>query len=833
VAVVALGCPSVVTHCDADGFPADSTAVVLSVEPNRVLLTRANRQQRILVTAEQSDGRLVDVTSQSSVSVVDPQVATFVGGTLRGVRDGVTELTVRFGDMSASACISVTGSDELPPVHFANDVVPILAKLGCNSGGCHGKASGQNGFKLSVFGFDPDADYDAIVKEARGRRLFPAIPQRSLFLAKPTAEVPHGGGKRLEIHSADYRVLFEWIRQGAPIGDRAAPELFGIRVAPRERVLSIGAEQQIIATAVYSDATERDVTEAASYSTNSEVVAEVDQIGRIRVGRVPGEAAITVAYMGQVGSVQIQVPRSVLSVTGANLPANNRVDEFVATKLVKLGITASELADDATFLRRLYIDAIGTIPGPDEVQSFLHDQSTHKRSSAIDAVLDRDEFADYWALKWSDILLIDRKKLGERGAYEFHRWLRDQFARSRPYDQWVRELLTSSGDTARNGPVNLYRVLRTADDVAKGISQAFLGQRLECAQCHHHPFEKWGQADFYGLAGFFEGLSRKSIQADRPNTPTDPGGPELIYHAGPTETRIPYLNRVVETRPPGGWSAPGASRAESATVESAYRATMSAGDPRIALASWLTADANPWFARLAANRLWKQFLGRGLVDPEDDLRSTNPPTNGPLLAYLAEYLIEHDYDLKALMRLILNSRTYQLSSVPNESNKDDTQNFSHYTVKRLPAEVLLDAISDVTGVPERFPGRPPGTRAIAVWDNRLPSYFLEIFGRPERNSPCECGRSSEPTMAQALHLMNAPEVMAKVCHPEGRVSRVVRSGWPVHEMANALSLAALGRPARAKEFAIAQQLLADGQTEQAVQDFLWALLNSYEFIFVH
>jgi Protein of unknown function (DUF1549)/Protein of unknown function (DUF1553) len=805
----------------------------LVVEPRRVELTGSNRQQHVLVTAECVDGRLLDVTKLCIFSVADPRVARVAEGAVLGVADGITELSVRCGDSRATVPVHVTDSDRLRPVHFGNDVVPILAKLGCNSGGCHGKASGQNGFKLSVFGFDPAADFDAIVKEARGRRIFPASPERSLFLLKPTAQLPHGGGKRLEIDSPDYQTLLEWIRQGTPLGDEAAPQLMALRVVPPERVLGVESEQQILTTAIYSDGSERDVTTAAGYTTNSEVVAEVNQSGVVRTGRVPGEAAITVRYMGQVSAAQLQVPRAVVSNSFSAPPINNRVDELVWAKLRKLGITPSELSDDATFLRRLFVDTLGTLPTSDEVRTFLSDPSLDKRGHAIDAVLAREEYAAYWAIKWADILLIDRNKLGERGAYEFHRWLREQFAQNRPYDQWVRELITSTGDTSRNGPVNFYRALRSPEDVTKAVSQAFLGVRLECAQCHHHPFERWGQADFYGLAGFFGGMARKAIQADRPNTPTDPGGPELIYHAGLGETRIPYFNTIVETRPPGGWlTAANVSDGREPSTPAGRLPMLSTDDPRVHLAQWLTAPDNPWFARLVANRIWKNFNGRGLVDPEDDLRSTNPATNAPLLDYLAQYLTGHKYDLKALMRLILNSRTYQLSSVPNELNKDDVQNFSHYAVKRLPAEVLLDAISDVTGVPEQFTGRPPGTRAIQLWDNRLPSYFLEIFGRPERNSPCECGRSSEPTMAQALHLMNASEVMGKIAHETGRVSKVLEMGLSEEGVVNELCLAALGRPAGDREQSIAKRLFADGVNDGAVQDFLWTLLNSYEFVFV-
>jgi hypothetical protein len=793
----------------------------VSVEPAVISLRGASRRQQVLVTAFAPDGRPFDVTRDGTLVTCDTTVAQVADGAVVGVADGETELVVKVGGVEKVATVRVAGFDRYPPVHFGNDVIPILSKLGCNSGACHGKASGQNGFKLSVFGFDPAADYDAIVKEARGRRIFPASPEASLFLLKPTAQSPHGGGRRVEVGSPDYELILQWITQGTPIGSDAAPQLVSLRVSPTDRVMGFQSAQQILATAIYSDGETRDVTSAASYTSNSDGVAEVSSRGLIQTGRVPGEAAITVHYMGQVAVAQVQVPRPDSPESYPEPPVHNPIDRLVWAKLRVMGIMPSELADDATFLRRLYIDAIGTLPTSGEVRTFLADRSADKRDRAIDAVLDRDEYAQYWALKWADILLVDRNKLGERGSLEFHRWLTAQFARNRPYDQWAREIVTATGNTAKNGPANFFRALRSTEDVTKSVSQAFLGVRLECAQCHHHPFERWAQADFYGLSGFFNGIERKPIRPDQPPTGNDPGSPELIYHAGLRETRIPYFNTLVTTQPLGGWN------------DAPVAPDLNGIDPRARLADWMTEPRNPYFARLAANRLWKHYLGRGLVEPEDDLRSTNPPTNGPLLDYLAAQLIEDRYDLKALTRLILQSRVYQLSSVPNPTNRDDAQNFSHYTVKRLPAEVLLDAISQVTGVPESFAGQPPGTRAIALWDNRLPSYFLEIFGRPDRNSPCECGRSSEPTMSQALHLMNAPEVAAKIAHPTGRIARLLESDAPNNVIVDELSLAALGRLPTERENKVAKDFFAKETRQPAAEDFLWTLLNSYDFVFVH
>ncbi len=780
--------------------------VSLIVEPPRIVLHGANRQQQLLVTGRRSDGRQVDLTTTCEIVSSSSEVARVVGSTVAGVAEGHASLLVRTSDIEVSVSVEVRDFDEYPPLHFENDVMPILSKLGCNSGGCHGKPSGQNGFKLSVFGFDPMADYEALVKENRGRRVFPASPQRSLLLLKPTAQVAHGGGQRLEVGSKDYEVLYEWVRQGMPVGANDAPRLVSLEVRPTERVVSFSGAQQILATAIFSDGARRDVSTAALYTTNAELVAGVSQSGLVRTAAVPGEAAITVNYMGQVAAVRIQVPRPDAPSPYPSLPTNNRIDELVWAKLEKMGILPSELTDDATFLRRVYLDTIGTLPTPREVERFLSDRAADKRTRAIDRLLEREEYAGFWALKWADILLVDSQKLGGRGAFEFHRWLRAQFSRDRPYDQWVRELITATGNSGKNGPVNFYRAIPTPEEAGRTVSQAFLGVRLECAQCHHHPFGKWSRQDFYAMAGFFNGLERKTIRGER----------ELIYHAGYRETRMPLSGELVPTRPLGAEVPAGIER----------------GDPRVPLAAWITSPENPWFAHLAVNRLWKHFLGRGLVEPEDDFRMTNPATNQELLDFLAQSLVTSAYDLKSVMRAILSSRVYQLSSVPNANNSDDDQGFSHYYAKRLSAEALLDAICQVTGVPERYPGRPLGARAIDLWDNRMPSYFLDVFGRPARESPCECGRSSEPTMAQALHLMNAPEIEAKISSPEGRVAKLLAEAADPDRMVEEMCLAALGRSPGEREREVAKRLFAVGTPKEAAEDFLWTLLNSYEFLFV-
>jgi hypothetical protein len=785
-----------------------ATAIVeLKIEPAEIVLRGANRQQQLQISAVLETGATCDVTHRSQLTISDPKLGRLERQAVFGLAEGEGYIEVRVGSLEARVPLRVSDFRAYPDVHFANDVIPIFSKLGCNSGGCHGKAAGQNGFKLSVFGFDPEADFNALVKESRGRRLFPASPAHSLLIAKPSGATPHGGGQRLDPASADYQLLVEWIGQGMPVGRPDAPTVAQIRVSPIERVLRFGEEQQILATAIYTDGSQRDVTAAAAYASNAPLVCEVQPGGLAQVGRAPGQAALTVSYMGHFGVVAIQVPRPDGPRPYPKQPANSVVDELVWNKLEKMGIVPSELADDATFLRRASLDTIGKLPTPEEVRAFLADPATDKRRRSIDALLAREEYADFWALKWSDILLVDRNRLTERGAYQLHQWLRNQFAHNRPYDEWVRALVTASGDSSISGPANFYRAADTSEVAARALSQAFLGVRMECAQCHHHPFDVWSQDDFYGLAGFFTGLERKSIATDR----------VLVYHAGYRETRVPLSNRLVATRALGAASSP----------------SLNDGDPRVKLAAWMTEPENPWFSRLVANRLWKHFLGRGLVEPEDDLRSTNPATNDPLLRYLAEQLVSERYDLKAVMRLILNSRAYQLSAVPNATNLDDEQNFSHHYTRRLPAEVMLDAINDAAGVIEELPGYPPGSKAIQVWDNRLPSYFLQIFGRPERSSPCECGRSSEPTMAQALHLMNAPEVEAKLAHRRGRVARLIQASATRANLIDELCLATFGRPATDKERAVADRLFAEAPPQEAAEDFLWTLMNGYEFLFIH
>jgi len=792
----------------ADTPATSTTRLTLQVAPSAISLSGFNLQQQIQVTVQSADDLPTDATRTATFQLDDNRIATInASGVIRGKIPGKTSLQVRLGKLQTRVPIVVGDPDQDTPPQFQRDILPILSKLGCNSGGCHGKQSGQNGFKLSVFGFDARADFEALTQEARGRRVFPADPTRSLLLRKATGSLPHGGGQRMLPDSVDQQIVLKWIEKGSPWGIAAGPLLQEIVVQPREIIMQPLRAQQLLVTALYSDGSQRDVTAAAAYSSNQATIADTDNSFQVKTGKQPGEAAITINYMGKVTSTRVIIPRPTRGESLAAMPVSNPIDTLVGKKLTALGLEPSPLANDAMFLRRLYLTTIGTLPSANEITAFLRNEQPDKRNQEIQRVLERDEYADYWTLKWADVLMVNPEKMGPRGAYEFHQWLHQQVQTNQPYDKWVRELVTASGNSGKYGPVNFFRAATTVEDVTKTVSQAFLGIRMDCAQCHHHPFEKWGQDDFYGMAGFFTGLQRKSLGNDR----------LLVFHPGHQAAKVPVSNLLVPTQPPGGKPLEGLDQ----------------GDPRLHLARWMTAPKNPYFARLVANRLWKHYLGRGLVEPEDDLRSTNPAANEPLLNYLAQQVVQTGFDLKQVTRLILESNTFQLSSKPNALNYDDRQHHSHYLIRRLPAEVLLDAISQVTGSPEKFVGMAPGTRAIELWDNRMPSYFLDTFGRSLRESPCECGKSGEPTMAQALHLMNAPEIDAKVTDPAGHAMRLAQTDLSTAEITNQLCLAILGKPATAREHAVARALFADQSRQAAAADLMWTLINCYDFLFIH
>lgn len=728
----------------------------------------------------------------------------------------MTRLFALFAAVGMLASCSAASAEDRASggeIHFSNDIVPILNRFSCNSSGCHGKAEGQNGFRLSVFGFDPQADFVALTQESRGRRVIPAIPEQSLLLKKISGGSPHGGGIRIVRDSFEYRLLHDWIATGAQPGRVDAPQVTSIHIEPSERVMSFGESQPLTVIATFSDGRSVDVTRHARFQSNRESIAEVDEHGLVTTKRSAGDVAIMAAYLETMALFSAIVPRqaepAIEGGWGSELPTVT-IDRLVDKKLKKLQIVAARRCDDATYLRRTTIDIIGRLPTAAEVRLFLADPSETKRKRLVDELLKRPEYADYWALKWSDWLRVDRQILGHQGAYAYYKWIHDSLAANKPFDQFARELITAEGTLTDQPAGYFYKVAKDPGEAAAMLSQSLLGVRIDCAKCHHHPYDRWSQDDYFGMQAYFTSIGFKGT----------PRG-ELLLPVRDAVTTHPRTGAAIFAHPLG----------------TPMPAKNSRRDERQALAVWLIAPENPYFARNLANRLWAHFLGRGVIEPVDDIRSTNPPTNPELLDALAGELTQHGYDVHQLIRLITGSRTYQESATVNETNAEDEQNYSRALFRRMDAEVLLDAICDATGVPEKFDGVAAGSRAVQLWDSQVSHYFLTTTGRPSRTTVCECERVAAPSVAQVLHGLNSPSLESKLSHDGGRLAALDRL-YPRDDAAviNELYLVFLGRfPAANEQAAAEKHLSAAGfaHRRSAVEDLGWSLMNSLEFVFNH
>jgi hypothetical protein len=707
-------------------------------------------------------------------------------------------------------------------VSFATDVVPILTKLGCNSGGCHGKSTGQNGFKLSLLGFVPSDDHESMVKEARGRRVFAGDPAGSLLLQKATGRVPHGGGRRLDVESADYRVLSEWIRQGTAGPRSGDPILIDLQMTPTRGILPVGSSRQLKLEAVFSNGVRRDVTRQALYLSNEPEIGSVSETGRVRTGERGGLFAVLARFGGRMSVYHGTVPFGE-ELERIELPeGSSAVDRFVADGWSRLGIRPSAEVDDATWIRRVSLDICGTLPTVEEVELFESDERPGRRDRLIGRLLDRPEYSAYFAMKWSDILRVRGKGYSTSkqrpGTALFTGWIRDSLATNKPYDQFVAEILTATGSQRENPPTVWYRQVRTTVDYVESVAQAFLGVRIQCAQCHHHPFERWSQSDYYGLAAVFSRVGRRGGFADA-EVPTD----ERIYVKSEGDVHHPRTGQRIAPRPLGGPD---------------LRLTRF-DDPRQKFVRWLSLPNNRFFARTMVNRMWGHFLGRGLVHPIDDSRSSNPPSNPELLEWLAKDFIHSGYDLRHLIGRIAGSRAYRLSSQPTSSNRLDTQSYARFYPRRLKAEVLLDAFSQVLDVPTVFPGDrggkfPTGTRAIELPDENVSVHFLDVFGRPDRRSACECERTDDPALAQALELVSSKEIQRKLSEKAGYATRLATNGKSHSENIPRLFLRVFARRPDEIELRTALEYLeSESDRNVAYQSLLWALLATNEFLFNH
>lgn len=824
VAIPCLGRADEVALAAGDAAAAPLVAEQLSFETGRpagapVVLAGQDAREQLVLTRTDALGAATDVTASARYQA-DPAgiVAVDASGLVTPLADGAATITATLppaaegqpAGPTATLPIEVRHVAEQLPINFPERIVPIFTKLGCNGGGCHGKASGQNGFKLSLLGFEPPEDYEYLVKEARGRRLFPAAPDRSLLLVKATNQTPHGGGMRLAVDSHEYRLLRRWIAQGMPYGKEDDAKVARIDVVPGRRIMARQGRQQIKVIATYTDNSTEDVTRLAQFDANDGEMAEVSATGLVSTRDLTGDVAVMARYQGQVGVFRASVP------LGASVeqlpPVRNRIDELVFGKLRELGVPPSAVCDDATFLRRVTVDVAGRLPTLAETTAFLADENPERRSVWIESLLASPDYAEYFGNKWAAVLRNKRRDANSiHGTFAFASWIRQSLYANKPYDQFVREVLAAAGEAGENPPVTWYREVQDASQQAEDTAQLFLGLRIQCAKCHHHPFEKWSQRDYYGFSAFFARVGRRPAEL--------PGEQEVFHKPGKAEAKHPKTGEQV---PAAGLGA--------APIEIAPDR-----DPRQALVDWMADPANPHFAPALVNRYWKHFFDRGIVDPEDDMRLTNPASNPDLLDALAKDFVAHGFDLKHLVRTIVTSSAYQLSSLPNDYNLTDKQNFSRYYPKRLTAEVLLDALNQVTESSTEFTGLPLGTRAVQLPDQGSNTYFLTVFGKPQADTACECERSQEANLAQSLHLLNSAEVHGKLSADAGRAAKLAVDESRPHEARVAeIYLWAYSRLPLADEQQIAVAHIAKHENKrQAYEDILWALINTKEFLFNH
>jgi hypothetical protein len=779
--------------------------VRITVSPDSVELTGARDRQGLVVQGEYADGSTRDLTG-SATFALDKPVATITNAFLAPVTDGTATLTVTLGAHTAKVPVVVTNAKEVGSLYFRTDVMPVLMRVGCNTGKCHGAASGKDGFRLSLFGYDPEGDHFRITREMGGRRVNLATPDDCLIVNKATGKVPHTGGKRFEPGSENHLLLLRWLEAGARKDPKDAPRPVGIEVFPKKVVFATrGGVQRVVVRAKYSDGTDRDVTRFTVFGGNNDAAATVAEDGVI-TATGPGEAFILARFDVFAEGVPVIV-RPGAPFTDPKTPAFNYIDTHVHAKLNRLHVVPSEVCTDEVFLRRVYIDLAGLLPPPAERNKFVSDPDPKKREKLVDALLEREEFRDLWVMKWAEVLQIRTiNGISPKGLQLYDKWLRDKVRSGTPIDQIVRELLPAVGGTFENPPVNYFQTETAPQQLAENVAQVFLGTRIQCAQCHNHPFDRWTMDDYYGFAAFFSQIGYKNAQDPRELT---------VYNSGAGEMHHPVGNRLVRPKFLGG-AAPEFKPGQ---------------DYRVALANWLAGPNNPAFARNVGNIVWAHFFGIGIVDPVDDVRVSNPPSNPELLEALGKKAVEYKFEVKKLARDVCLSRTYQLSTRRNGTNELDTRNFSRQTVRRMRAEVLLDCITQVTETTNRFPGLPPGSRAVQLPDGRTINYFLTTFGRSNRAQACTCQVRVTPTLSQALHLLNGETTTGKIL--EGKVvERLLATKKEPVEVAKELYLRCLGRaPTETEAAKIAARLDRAPDKKEALEDLFWALLNTNEFIF--
>ena len=797
-----------------------------SITPAHVELNGNFAEAQLLVQQTTPEGeigkRSADQTHKATYESGDTNVVTVSEtGQVLAAGNGSTTVKVSVNGQSQSAAIVVSGIEGVPIVGFDTHIRPAMGRLGCNAGACHASQFGKGGFILSVVGFDPKLDHNSMVRDRFQRRVNLVQPEESLLLKKPTMQVPHGGGQRLHINSTAYLTFVAWMKSGAPGPDGDAATVTKLTTFPRERIADPDDTQQLRVVAEFSDGTTRDVTSWAKFDSTDDAVLSVTKGGKVTV-ESRGQAPIMVRFEGHTDIAMFVSPYSAAPAI-ANWKSNNFIDDSALQKFQQLGIAPSALCDDATFIRRAYLDAVGTLPTAEECEAFISSSEANRRDRLIDELLgltgdstrDRhnDQYAAIWTLKWSDLLRNSSKgqAADQQRMWAMHNWIKESFRTNKPFDQFVRELITAKGSIYSSGPSSYFKINANSSDLGEATAQLFLGVRLQCAKCHHHPFEKYSQADYYSFAAFFSRVGNKNSQE------FGLFGREAVVMVKSTgDVRHPRTGQTMIPKPLGG-------------EESDHEL-----DRRIPLAEWLTSPKNREFAKAVANRYVAYLLGRGLVEPVDDMRATNPPTNPAMLESLADHLISHNFDLKQLMRVILSSRLYQLSSSPTADNVADRKFYSHFKVKRLSAEPLLDAVDHVTGTSTKFKGLPAGTRAIEIPDGEYPNYFLTTFGKPKRASVCECERAPDENLGQALHTINGDIVASKISDKNGRISQLLATDGSDEDLITEVYKVTLCRSPTAKEFASAMTFRKEAPSRREFfEDLQWALLNNKQFLFVY
>jgi hypothetical protein len=785
---------------------AERTFSGLEVYPTEIVLGSIRDARRILVTGVTTSGQRIDLTSKATLTASANCFTAAADGYITPVSAGEGKLVIEAAGLRTEVSVKVTSAEAMP-VDFIRDVNPLLSKVGCNQGTCHGSANGKNGFKLSLRGYDSLYDYRALVDDISGRRFNRSQPSQSLMLLKPTQGVPHEGGFLFDEDSRIYKTLEQWIAEGCQFKADAA-RVTGIEIYPPTPLLQLRHDQQqLIVIAKYADGSTRDVTRDAAFETSNFEVATVSKTGLITAVQ-RGEAAALVRYEGNYAAAPISILGNRDGYEWTPQPELNFIDGLVNNKLQRMKILPSAAASDAEFLRRVTLDMVGVPPSIEEVNAFVNDttEPQAKRAAKIEQLLAGSGYVEHWTLKWSDLLLNRRKTVTERGVWAFRNWIRQAIATNKPYDQFASELITANGNTFENPAANYFRIAREPKLVMENMTQVFLGTRFNCNQCHDHPFERWTQRQYYELAAYFADVGRRPM----------PDGDEFIFTmSSPTAVVNPDTNQTAAPKFP--FDHAGAINTETRREQ---------------LAQWLTARENPYFAKSIVNRYWSYFFGRGIIDPVDDIRASNPASNPELLEALTRDFVEHNHDLKRLIRLICNSATYQRSLDANMWNEDDTANFSHALPRRLSAEQLYDSIIQATGAPRALPGVPAGFRAAELPDPQVEVAFLDMFGRAPRESPCECERTSDVSLGQTLNMVNGSTIGDAIAHPQGIIARSLAAGATNDQLIETIYLSALCRKPSAEELTQAQAYFTNsGNPKEAAEDLMWALINSPGFLF--